>query len=102
MGERVQHCVRLLRVVVVRDALRNTALLVSSWLILLHASFLFLCSVLYSTMLEAPALIAWFPVYYIFNGLLMVLQVLHVLWSCMIARIVLNAITGHGVRCRNL
>lgn len=83
------------------DALRNTAVFVSSQLTFLHASSLFLYSVLYSTMLEAPALIVWFPVYYIFNSLLLVLQVLHILWSYMITRIVLNAITGHGVRCTN-
>ncbi|KRX39377.1 Ceramide synthase 6 [Trichinella britovi] len=48
--------------------------------------------ILYSTLLEAPAIIVFFPAYYIFNSLLLVLFVLQLFWTTLIIRIALNAV----------
>lgn len=50
---------------------------------------------LYSTLVEAPAFIQWYPVYYIFNFFLLTLFVLHLLWSHMILKIIIKAL-GDG------
>ncbi|KRY76616.1 Ceramide synthase 5 [Trichinella pseudospiralis] len=48
--------------------------------------------ILYSTLLEAPAIIVFFPAYYIFNSLLLILFVLQLFWTTLIIRIALNAV----------
>ncbi|VDP28608.1 unnamed protein product [Soboliphyme baturini] len=48
--------------------------------------------IIYSTTIEAPSLIQFFPVYYIFNCLLLILLVLQLFWSFLILRIALNAV----------
>lgn len=42
--------------------------------------------ILWSTLFEATTIVGMAPVYYVYNGLLCILQVLHVLWFCMILR----------------
>ena len=44
-------------------------------------------------MFEAPSLIVWFPVYYVFNALLVVLQILHIIWSWMIVKAIYAVVT---------
>ncbi|KAM9408812.1 ceramide synthase 5 isoform 2-T2 [Pholidichthys leucotaenia] len=48
--------------------------------------------VLNSTMFESWAIVGPFPSWWIFNVLLLVLQVLHIIWSYLIARIAVKAI----------
>lgn len=50
--------------------------------------------IIYSTLIEAPTIVPMFPAYYIFNGLLIGLQVLHVIWSYMILRLALHALAS--------
>lgn len=47
---------------------------------------------LYATLIEAPAFIAFYPVYYIINFFLLALFVLHLLWSHLILGIILKAL----------
>lgn len=47
--------------------------------------------ILYSTTIEAPQIVEMFPAYYIFNGLLSILLVLHVVWTYFILKIVYKA-----------
>jgi ceramide synthetase len=42
--------------------------------------------------------VKFFPVYYIFNALLIALQVLHVIWTVLILRVAYNAIYVDGVK----
>ncbi len=49
--------------------------------------------ILYSTTYEAPELMGPFPAYYLFNVLLYILQVMHLIWFYMIVRIAYKAIT---------
>lgn len=53
--------------------------------------------ILYSTAVDAPTIVPMFPAYYIFNGLLFVLLVLHVYWTYLILRIIANTITKGNV-----
>ncbi|XP_071517911.1 ceramide synthase 6 isoform X7 [Panulirus ornatus] len=53
--------------------------------------------ILYSTAIDAPTIVPMFPAYYIFNGLLFVLLVLHVYWTYLILRIIANTITKGNV-----
>ncbi|XP_045168274.1 ceramide synthase 2-like isoform X1 [Mercenaria mercenaria] len=48
--------------------------------------------VIYSATVESSAALDGFACYYFFNGLLIVLQILHLIWSYMIARIALQKI----------
>jgi len=48
--------------------------------------------ILYSTTIEAPQIVEMFPAYYIFNGLLSVLLVLHTIWTYFILKISYNAL----------
>jgi len=50
--------------------------------------------VLYSSTIEAPQLVEMFPAYYIFNGLLSVLLVLHVIWTYFILKIGYKALAN--------
>uniref|UniRef100_A0A131YK10 Ceramide synthetase n=1 Tax=Rhipicephalus appendiculatus TaxID=34631 RepID=A0A131YK10_RHIAP len=54
--------------------------------------------VIYYTMFEAVKVIEVFAAYYIFNSLLVALQFLHIVWTWMIARVALQAITSNGVK----
>jgi hypothetical protein len=48
--------------------------------------------ILYSTTVEAPQMLEMFPAYYIFNVLLTILLVLHVIWTYFILKIAYNAV----------
>ncbi|XP_053369805.1 ceramide synthase 4a isoform X1 [Clarias gariepinus] len=50
--------------------------------------FVFPCRVLYSTFMESLDFFKPFPGYYLFNGLLLVLQALHIFWAYLILRMV--------------
>lgn len=52
------------------------------------------CRVLYSSSIEVYDYLEPFPAYYFFNGLLFILQVLHIIWTYMIARIAIDAGKG--------
>merc|ERR1712223_71553 len=47
--------------------------------------------ILYSTTIEAPQIVEMFPAYYIFNALLAILFMLHVIWTYFILKIVYKA-----------
>lgn len=48
--------------------------------------------IIYSTSIEAPRILPMYPVYYIFNSLLIALLVLHLIWTYMILQIVVQTI----------
>lgn len=48
--------------------------------------------VLNSTMFESWAIVGPYPSWWLFNFLLLVLQVLHIIWSYLIARIAVKAL----------
>ena len=50
-----------------------------------------------STTVEAPQMVEMFPAYYIFNGLLSILLVLHVIWTYFIMKIAYNALSSSKV-----
>lgn len=54
--------------------------------------------VLYYTTYKALSIIPFFPAYYIFNGLLLLLQLLHIAWTYVILRMVVDAIQNEGMR----
>lgn len=54
--------------------------------------------VIYYTTYEALSIIEFFPAYYIFNGLLCLLQILHLAWTWLIMRIVFDALKNDGMR----
>lgn len=54
--------------------------------------------VIYYTTYQALSIIPFFPAYYILNGLLCLLQVLHLAWTWLIIRIVFYAIKNNGMR----
>ncbi|XP_076348835.1 ceramide synthase 6-like [Tachypleus tridentatus] len=58
---------------------------------------LFPYRVIYSTMYEALTILDFFPVYFIFNSLLLALQLLHIVWTWIIVCIALQAFQK-GVR----
>ncbi|XP_042560532.1 ceramide synthase 5 [Clupea harengus] len=47
---------------------------------------------IYTTMIESVEIIGPYPTWWVFTGLLLVLQVLHIFWSYLIARIALKAL----------
>eukprot|EP00095_Tigriopus_kingsejongensis_P012731 maker-scaffold43_size480169-snap-gene-2.25 protein:Tk12731 transcript:maker-scaffold43_size480169-snap-gene-2.25-mRNA-1 annotation:"lag1 longevity assurance homolog 6" len=47
--------------------------------------------ILYSTTIEAPQIVEMFPAYYLFNGLLAMLLILHVIWTYFILKILYKA-----------
>jgi ceramide synthetase len=52
--------------------------------------------IIYSTSVEAPEILPMYPVYYIFNSLLIALLVLHLIWTYMILQIVVQTFkAGH-------
>ena len=50
-----------------------------------------------SATIEAPQMVEMFPAYYIFNGLLSVLLVLHVIWTYFILKITFHAVLAKKV-----
>jgi len=48
--------------------------------------------IIYSTSVEAPRILPLYPVYYIFNSLLIMLLILHLVWTYMILQIVIQTI----------
>ena len=53
--------------------------------------------IIYSLTVEAPQLLEMFPIYYIFNGMLSLLLVLHVFWTYFIFKIAYKALNeGSG------
>ncbi|KAJ8259325.1 hypothetical protein COCON_G00183370 [Conger conger] len=48
--------------------------------------------ILHTTLFESWEIVGPYPSWWLFNGLLLVLQVLHIIWSCLIARIAYKAI----------
>ena len=54
--------------------------------------------VIYYTSYKALSIIPFFPAYYIFNGLLCVLQLLNLVWTVLIIRIVFYALQNDGMR----
>ncbi|CAN8009903.1 unnamed protein product [Ixodes pacificus] len=53
--------------------------------------------VVYSVVVDAPRIVGMAPIYYIFASLLMALQLMHIIWTWMILRAALQAITHKGV-----
>ncbi|ERL92569.1 hypothetical protein D910_09882 [Dendroctonus ponderosae] len=47
-----------------------------------------------NTSIEAPKIVPLFPAYYIFNGLLCVLLVLHIFWTYLILKIAYNSLNA--------
>ena len=66
--------------------------------LLIWLNFHYFCRVLGSTLNEGHYIIGDFPAYYLFNGLLLVLQVLNVFWFCTIFRMVYLAVITGQVR----
>lgn len=56
--------------------------------------------IIYSSSVEAPQILPMFPAYYIFNSLLIMLLLLHILWTYMILKIAYNSIKCGMVSCR--
>lgn len=48
----------------------------------------------FSTSIEAPRIVPMFPAYYIFNGLLILLLVLHIFWTYLILKIAYKALNA--------
>lgn len=57
----------------------------------LHAHLLLFTRILNSTMFESWAIVGPYPSWWLFNFLLLVLQVLHIIWFYLIARIAVKA-----------
>lgn len=57
----------------------------------IYTCFVF-CRVLNSTMFESWAIVGPYPSWWLFNFLLLILQVLHLIWSYLIARIAVKAL----------
>lgn len=53
--------------------------------------------VVYSVVFEAPRIVGMAPVYYIFSFLLITLQLMHIVWTWMILRAAVQAVTHKGV-----
>lgn len=60
--------------------------------------YLLLTRVIYYTAFEALSIIPFFPAYYIFNGLLCLLQILQLAWTWIIVRMVFYALKNDGMR----
>lgn len=48
--------------------------------------------IIYSSSVEAPTILPMFPAYYIFNSLLIMLLILHIVWTYMILKIVIDSL----------
>lgn len=89
---------KLCRYLRVSDTVSNTvfAVFTSSWIF--SRLGLFPYRVILQTSWFALNYVSFFPVYWIFNALLIALQVLHVIWTYLILRIAYNAIYDDGVK----
>lgn len=59
--------------------------------LLLYSKYIFFpCS----TSIEAPKIVPMFPAYYIFNGLLILLLILHCFWTYLILKIAYNSLNA--------
>jgi len=52
----------------------------------------------YSTSVEASKIVPMFPAYYIFNALLLLLLILHFIWTYLILKIAYNSFNAGQVR----
>lgn len=59
--------------------------------------FLFLCFRLFSTCFDAKLIVPMFPAYYIFNSLLLLLLLLHIIWTYFILKVCYRAIQSGKV-----
>jgi ceramide synthetase len=53
---------------------------------------------LYTTTFEELTILGLFPAYYIFNGLLILLQILHYFWFYIICRVAISALQAGKVK----
>lgn len=58
--------------------------------------------IIYYSSYVALGLVPMFSAYYIFNGLLIALQLLHIIWTFFIIRVVIHAWNNNGVSTRKL
>lgn len=58
--------------------------------------------VLYTTTFEELNILGFFPAYYVFNGLLIILQILHYFWFYLICRVAILAMKEGKVRTKFL
>ena len=56
----------------------------------------------FSAAVEAPQLVEMFPAYYIFNGLLSILLVLHVIWTYFILKMAYFSVYAKEVQLHSL
>lgn len=76
---------------------------VSVYLFLIHLNIHFMNAewlkliMCYSTSIEAPKIVPMFPAYYIFNFLLILLLLLHMIWTYLILKIAYNAFNAGQV-----
>ena len=56
----------------------------------------------FSAAVEAPQLVEMFPAYYIFNGLLSILLVLHVIWTYFILKMAYFSVYAKEVQLHTL
>lgn len=77
---------------------------VSVYLFLIHLNIYFINAewpkliMYYSTSIEAPKIVPMFPAYYIFNSLLILLLLLHLIWTYLILKIAYNSFNAGQVR----
>ena len=60
-------------------------------------SIIFDCRVLYTTTFEELTILGMFPAFYIFNGLLILLQILHYFWFHLICQVAVSAMKAGQV-----
>lgn len=58
--------------------------------------------IIFSTMYEALLIVPMFPAYYVFNTLLCALQILHIVWTWMIVKIALRAVSSKNPGVKDL
>ncbi|XP_039751742.1 ceramide synthase 6-like isoform X1 [Pararge aegeria] len=56
--------------------------------------------IIWSTSIRAPMLLPMFPAYYIFNSLLILLLILHIVWTCLILQIAYYAIKAGQMKSK--
>ncbi|CAF4806890.1 unnamed protein product, partial [Rotaria sp. Silwood1] len=54
--------------------------------------------VLYTTTFEELTILGFFPAYYVFNGFLILLQILHYFWFYLICRVAISAYKAGKVK----
>ncbi|XP_054718165.1 ceramide synthase 5-like [Uloborus diversus] len=58
--------------------------------------------IIYYTMYEALLIVPMFPAYYVFNSLLCALQILHIVWTWMIVKIAIRAMSSKNPGVKDL